>query len=599
MPLLFVGSEVLTKTKALARSRGTISNLRERPRRPPRPATARCATRRSRPAPKSDPVCRREHACSAAPAITGVSPSTGRTSTPSSEAPGRHRGDTAAARQPDAIVDVTYPSATTTPGFGEGNPSKNTGSSSSSSLNRSGSRSAETGEERRAGRARHAQMAIHGLSKSWDRSRATAGGPEQPGEDRGRARRRRRRHVQSDRLLPRRENPRRRRALGSIVKTPPRRGEATSRSWSHASCRRPDRSASRRDSTGRRRSSTPTRSNLIVPSARHVNASPLEMKGLVTTPLDERGDATYEATATLKNFKVNLFGFIILWFDDLSFAARKGRSRTSRSTCTPTDAIMFGGPLEFVNELKIHPVERLHRPARASRSRRAGSAGYSLNAAVDRGRHLRAEEPLARRRIQPALRRDARVREVQLRRAPASVLADRLAAGGGGFFAIGVSSHGVREIEAAIEFGAAVSINLGVAVGSVEIKAGVYFHWPDGAEQGVGRTLGLRAAARRAVRARPHLRLTHLQPAARLPARRAADGGVRRGDADDRDRGRLRQLQRVGDVPQGVRRRPERDPKFIELIPDDRPGPSTAGHSRRRLRRWPSSRCCGRCCRTA
>jgi hypothetical protein len=49
--------------------------------------------------------------------------------------------------------------------------------------------------------------------------------------------------------------------------------------------------------------------------------------------------------------------------------------------------------------------------------------------------------------------------------------------GGGGFFAIGISARGVQEIEAAIEFGAEVSINLGVASGGVEIKAGVYFHW--------------------------------------------------------------------------------------------------------------------------
>ena len=51
--------------------------------------------------------------------------------------------------------------------------------------------------------------------------------------------------------------------------------------------------------------------------------------------------------------------------------------------------------------------------------------------------------------------------------------------GGGGFFAIGIGAEGVQEIEAALEFGAAISINLGVASGSVEIKAGVYFHWLD------------------------------------------------------------------------------------------------------------------------
>ena len=49
--------------------------------------------------------------------------------------------------------------------------------------------------------------------------------------------------------------------------------------------------------------------------------------------------------------------------------------------------------------------------------------------------------------------------------------------GGGGFFAIAISSRGVTEIEAALEFGAAVAINLGVASGGVEVKAGIYFHW--------------------------------------------------------------------------------------------------------------------------
>jgi hypothetical protein len=49
--------------------------------------------------------------------------------------------------------------------------------------------------------------------------------------------------------------------------------------------------------------------------------------------------------------------------------------------------------------------------------------------------------------------------------------------GGGGFFAIGLSTRGVNEIEAALEFGAGIAIDLGVASGSVEVKAGVYFHW--------------------------------------------------------------------------------------------------------------------------
>ncbi len=63
---------------------------------------------------------------------------------------------------------------------------------------------------------------------------------------------------------------------------------------------------------------------LIIPKA-NGGTTTLAMRGLVTTPLDNPGAATYEATASLDNFKVNLFGFIILWFDDLRFEARKGQ----------------------------------------------------------------------------------------------------------------------------------------------------------------------------------------------------------------------------------------------------------------------------------
>lgn len=69
------------------------------------------------------------------------------------------------------------------------------------------------------------------------------------------------------------------------------------------------------------------------------------------------------------------------------------------------------------------------------------------------------------------------------------------ALGGGGFLAIGLGTRGVQQIEGALEFGAAVAIDLGVASGSITIMAGIYFKYsqrqlgdgsPDGA---VGKTL--------------------------------------------------------------------------------------------------------------
>lgn len=47
--------------------------------------------------------------------------------------------------------------------------------------------------------------------------------------------------------------------------------------------------------------------------------------------------------------------------------------------------------------------------------------------------------------------------------------------GGGGFFGITLDPHGIQLLEAAFEFGASISIDLGVASGGVHVMAGVYF----------------------------------------------------------------------------------------------------------------------------
>ena len=47
--------------------------------------------------------------------------------------------------------------------------------------------------------------------------------------------------------------------------------------------------------------------------------------------------------------------------------------------------------------------------------------------------------------------------------------------GGGGFFGIAIDPRGVQMLEAAFEFGAAISVDFGVASGGVEVMAGIYF----------------------------------------------------------------------------------------------------------------------------
>ncbi|MGW4792864.1 hypothetical protein ACWEPC_10685 [Nonomuraea sp. NPDC004297] len=48
--------------------------------------------------------------------------------------------------------------------------------------------------------------------------------------------------------------------------------------------------------------------------------------------------------------------------------------------------------------------------------------------------------------------------------------------GGGGWFGIVLSPDGVRALDAGLEFGAAASVDFGVASGSVSVMAGIYFH---------------------------------------------------------------------------------------------------------------------------
>ena len=229
---------------------------------------------------------------------------------------------------------------------------------------------------------------------------------------------------------------------------------------------------------------------LIIPRANRNEPTKLQMHGLVTTPLKDPAAATSTATAELTNFKVNLFGFIVLWFDELRFTASAGQKPDVIVGIHPGDqpgeeGVAFGGPLEFVNELrKFVPANGFSDPPALSVTPSGIAASYSLNLPVIgvgifalKGASLGAGFSL------PFDATPASVRfNFSERQHPFSLTVSML--GGGGFFALAVSSHGVQEIEAALEFGAATSINLGVASGAVEIKAGVYFHWRQVSEKG-------------------------------------------------------------------------------------------------------------------
>jgi hypothetical protein len=182
--------------------------------------------------------------------------------------------------------------------------------------------------------------------------------------------------------------------------------------------------------------------------------------------------------ASLTHFKLNLFGCIILWFDKLHFKVKAGEKPDVDPKLHDTDPVVFGGPLEFVNALsKILPSNGFSDPPMLEVSAAGIKAGYSLalptlavgifslqNMAIGALLRLPFDGDPVSVRFNFSERQKPFLLTVSL-------------FGGGGFFAISLDNSGVREVEAAFEFGAFAAVNLGVASGSVYVKAGIYYHW--------------------------------------------------------------------------------------------------------------------------
>ena len=251
---------------------------------------------------------------------------------------------------------------------------------------------------------------------------------------------------------------------------------------------------------------------LFVPEADGSGPTPFEVMGLVTTPIANPAAATFEANASLANFKVNLFGFIILWFDTLKFMARAGSKPDVSVDMHSKDAVTFGGPLEFVNDLRKYiPIKGFSDPPGLSVTPSGITASYSLGLpSIQVGIFALSNLSLGAGFSLPFDSNPALVRfNFCERQSPFNLTVSFL--GGGGFFALGLGTEGVREIEAALEFGAGVSIDLGVASGGVEIKAGIYFHWLESGGSKTVELTGYGPPPRRAVDPRVDLRVAHVQ----------------------------------------------------------------------------------------
>jgi hypothetical protein len=194
----------------------------------------------------------------------------------------------------------------------------------------------------------------------------------------------------------------------------------------------------------------------------------------IYTPIANPSQTTYSIHGDLTNFELVLFGsdnqYIGITFNSFTFDSKTG----AKTSIQPDiDSVTFLGPLTFINALEVL-LSSLGGPS-ISVTDGGIDASYSLalpdigvgifalqNLALSAGVNIPFDGTPVRVRFGLSSRDNPFILTIDL-------------FGGGGFFSLAIGADGIEMIEVSLEFGADLSIDLGVASGGVSIMAGIYF----------------------------------------------------------------------------------------------------------------------------
>ncbi|WP_448160762.1 hypothetical protein [Bacillus cereus] len=202
------------------------------------------------------------------------------------------------------------------------------------------------------------------------------------------------------------------------------------------------------------------------------NNAQLTLDAQMVTPPDGR-PPTYRTLGNLKEFALEFANAMLLKFTLLRFTAENGKKMDV--TAEGLD-LVFKGPLEFVETLKnIIPANAFSDPPFIDVTASGIRAGFTLGIpAFGVGIFSLQNINLSAALSLPFVDQPVGVTfSISERQKPFTVSVMGFA--GGGFFSLALSAKGIQGIEASIEFGGNISINLGVASGGVHIMAGIYF----------------------------------------------------------------------------------------------------------------------------
>ncbi|MGX5515367.1 hypothetical protein [Bacillus cereus] len=203
------------------------------------------------------------------------------------------------------------------------------------------------------------------------------------------------------------------------------------------------------------------------------NKAQLVLQSCLVTPLDTTKETSYQVSGQLTEFAMQFVGALTLRFKSFRFSTENGKKMDVKVEGMD---IVFEGPLNFVNTLKdIIPDDGFSDPPNLVVTASGICAGYTLGVpsfgvGVFSLQNLNLSASLSL----PFVDQPAGVRfAISERHKPFLVSVGLF--GGGGFFSLALNAHGIEEIEASIEFGGNISLNIVVASGGVSVMAGIYF----------------------------------------------------------------------------------------------------------------------------
>ncbi len=196
----------------------------------------------------------------------------------------------------------------------------------------------------------------------------------------------------------------------------------------------------------------------------------------VEARVKKTGGAKISVRCGLHHFDLVLIApasFIELHFQKIEFSVD---SSAKMNVDVKLDGILFVGPLSFVETLRdLIPLDGFSDPPHLDITSQGIDAGFSMALpSIACGVLNLSNLSLGAGFTVPFIGQPLSVRfNFCTREQPFHLTVYMF--GGGGFFGVTLDPHGVQILEAAFEFGAAISVDFGVASGGVSVMAGIYY----------------------------------------------------------------------------------------------------------------------------